>query len=130
MIYLAVLKKVITPKRALVAGAILLTFAAGWTANGWRLNAKMAKAEAAAIEDYAKQRELYLQEYRQQQATDQAAVERLSDDLEALRQQRKDLQKRLRDSAVVKSDDDICKDGSGNPFGRDFGRLWNDAADD
>lgn len=128
MIYLAVLKRVITPKRALILAIVLATFGAGWTTNGWRYQARIAASEADLIEAYSKQRDRYLQEYREQQTTDQAAVQRLSDDLQTLRNQRRALQNRLRDAAVVKSSDEICNgDGSGNPFGDDFSRLWNDA---
>jgi Tfp pilus assembly protein PilO len=115
-----------------IAAVVVCIFVAGWTANGWRYRAKIEAERAEIAKNYAKQKELFLQQYRDQQTRDQAAAEALSADLERIRTQRKELEARLRGAAVVKPHDEICKDGgSGNPFGPDFVRLWNgtDATD-
>jgi len=109
---LAVLKKVVTPKRAVVAVAVAATFAAGWTVNGWRYQRQIAKNEIRLIEDYAKQRELYVQQFREQQITDSAALQRLTEDLSTLRSQRRTMQNKLHSAAVVKAHDEICPEDS------------------
>lgn len=113
---------------AALAGFI---FAAGWTVNGWRYRAVMEAERAEIAENYAKQHEQFMQKYREQISRDQAAAEALSADLERTRQERRDLERKLREAAVVKDHDQICSDGgTGNPFGPDFARLWNSAAGD
>jgi len=122
---LALLRKVNLRVVGIVA-VLVFIFGAGWTVNGWRYRAKMEHERAEIAKNYAKQHELFMQKYRDQQARDQAAAEALSSDLERIRTQRTELEAALRGAAVVKPHDEICKDGgSGNPFGPDFVRLWN-----
>jgi hypothetical protein len=104
-------------------------FAAGWTVNGWRYRAAMEAERAEIAENYAKQHEQFMRKYREQISRDQAAAEALSADLKRIRHDRRLLEEQLRDAAVVKPDDQICNDeGTANPFGPDFVRLWNAAA--
>lgn len=108
---------------------ILVTvFVSGWTANGWRYKSQIADREAQLLADYNKQRNQYLREYQAQAAVDQADAEALVSDLEQVRARRRALEQELLTAAVVKSHDEICKNG-GNPFGPDFARLWNTATD-
>jgi hypothetical protein len=113
--------------RVLGIGAIAAAlFVAGWTTNGWRYKAKIEAERAEIAKSYAKQHELFMAKYREQTDRDQAAAEALSADLERVRAERRDLEGKLRDAAVVKDYAEICTDGgSGNPFGPDFSRLWN-----
>lgn len=123
--------KFVTPKKLIIVGVILAVFAAGWTTNGWRYKAKMERQKVKLAKSYAKQREQYLQEYRDQQEADEAAAEVLSADLARIRSRNQQLKEKLRTSNVVKPNDEICANGgSGNPFGDDFARLWNAGTDD
>jgi len=109
-----------------VAALVIAIFAAGWVTNGWRYRSKMEAQRAEIAENYAKQHELFMQKYREQTTRDQTAAKALSEDLEQVRAQRRDLERKLQDAAVVKDYAEICATGStGNPFGPDFVRLWN-----
>jgi len=133
----------ISPRLIGAGVAVVLLFGAGWQVNGWRLNAKFAKSEAAAVAAFEERRAELLAEYKEKARRDQTARLALQEALDTNRTKTASLEEELARTTLTPTAPHIervlipgdCDNGQptvviANPFTDDFVRLWNDSAAD
>ena len=128
-----------------IAAAVVasVAFGAGWSVNGWRLNAIFNKAQVAATEEFDRRQKALYEEHAKQLERDTLARVALSRRLQESRSTTAELTRKLESvqlspkSPVIKTviQPGECKDGQitpevvlANPFSPDFVRLWNTSA--
>ena len=133
----------VTTKVKLIGAAVAagLIFGLGWKVNGWRLNAKFAKTQAAVIANYEERQRQLNEEAAEQARVDEAARLALSRDLEESRARTTALETELESIQLTPVDPVIervlvpgdCTNDQpevvlANCFTDDFVRLWNDSS--
>ena len=113
-------------------------FGAGWAVNGWRLEAKFAEAQVAAIETYKGLQKEVNERFVAQAKVDMATRIALAEELLATRSYTEELERELESvtlTAKTPRIEQVLTDGEcgakvviANPFSDDFVRLWNASA--
>jgi len=119
----------------------VLAFSSGWKVNDWRNDAQQRKAEQEYQTALDNQRAELFAEWEIQHNKDELERISLATDLDNLRAQNSNLQEDLANATLVQPEIEVrwrervvageCTAealADFNPFGIDFVRLWNDAA--
>jgi hypothetical protein len=124
-------------------GALAIGTTGGWKMNGWRLEAKYAKTQAAVISQYEERQKELNSKFAEQMKKDATARMALSQGLADSRSKAARLLEKLENQQISQTNPTIekvlipgdCNAGQpevvlANPFGDDFVKLWNDSTSD
>lgn len=118
-----------------VAATGVVAFGAGWSVNGWRLEAKFAEAQIVAIEEYKRQNAILMQEHAEQVERDTTARIALRATIRESDAKARQLQASLKAATLAKPQPQILTvEGEcnaqvdHNPISDKFVELWNSSA--
>jgi hypothetical protein len=119
----------------IVGVASAVSFGAGWSVNGWRLEAKFAEAQIAAIEEWKNQQAILIEKHTAQVKRDTTARIALSATISESRAKTRQLQESLKRATLAKPKPEIltiqgeCNAQIDfNPISDQFVSLWNSSA--